>query len=77
VLISIGNIPLWVALAAEADIWGLLMWRMVVMLPQNYLIQTIIGCTATVFVFNLRDRVNHFGAKSAAFQIVALYGAFW
>lgn len=71
-LISITSIPLWAAIAVLACLWGLLVWRMIVMLPGQYLPQTLIGLTACSVVFIIRDRASHFGLESAALQEAAL-----
>jgi hypothetical protein len=72
VLISMTSIPLWAAIAVLACLWGLLVWRMLVMLPGQYLPQTLIGLTACSVVFIIRDRASHFGLESAALQEAAL-----
>ena len=71
-LISITSIPLWLAIAVLACLWGLLVWRMIVMLPGQYLPHTLIGLTACSVVFIIRDRASHFGLESAALQEAAL-----
>ena len=72
-LISMTSIPLWAAIAVLACLWGLLVWRMIVMLPGQYLPQTLIGLTACSVVFIIRDRASHFGLESAALQEAALH----
>ena len=68
-LISITSIPLWLAIAVLACLWGLLVWRMIVMLPGQYLPHTLIGLTACSVVFIIRDRASHFGLESAALSM--------
>ena len=71
-LVSVGSVPLWVAIVAEVAAIGLTIWRMISILPASYRFQVSFGPIAAAFIFNAHDRSYHFGPESAGIQLAAI-----